>query len=102
MNRFVFLRQYNLIEWTNQLDLYVGLQLGITSSQFDYQTTPIIDHRLTELETSNPVAGVEVGSRIYFGHHLKMQLFVTKNRPIIGAIRLIKNRLFLLISFTLV
>ena len=75
MNRFVFLSQYNLIEWTNQLDLYVGLQLGITSSQFDYQTTPIIDHRLTELETSNPVAGVEVGSRIYFGHHLKMQLF---------------------------
>ena len=75
MNRFVFLSQYNLIEWTNQLDLYVGLQLGITTSQFDYQTTPIIDRRLTELETSNPVAGVEVGSRIYFGHHLKMQLF---------------------------
>ena len=75
MNRFVFLSQYNLIEWINQFDLYLGLQLGITTSRFDYQTTPIIDRRLTEVGTSNPVAGVEVGSRIYFGHHLKMQLF---------------------------
>ena len=75
MNRFVFLSQYNLIEWINQFDLYLGLQLGITNSRFDYQTTPIIDRRLTEVGTSNPVAGVEVGSRIYFGHHLKMQLF---------------------------
>ena len=75
MNRFVFLSQYNLIEWINQFDLYLGLQLGITNCRFDYQTTPIIDRRLTEVGTSNPVAGVEVGSRIYFGHHLKMQLF---------------------------
>ena len=45
------------------------------TGQLYLSLSSIIDRRLTEVGTSNPVAGVEVGSRIYFGHHLKMQLF---------------------------
>ena len=79
INRFVFLSQYNLIERVNQFDLYAGLHAGIATSRIDYQIGPVIkpaEQTLAEVNTTNPIAGIEIGSRLYLGHQLKLQLLV--------------------------
>ena len=75
LTRFSLLGQYNLLERINQFDLYTGLQVGLASTQFDYQRRPTDESILTETSAVNPVAGLELGGRFYFGHQFKLESY---------------------------